>query len=143
MEICERDSRPQGVKQRRNYCEHCESYLTKSTFYRHRSKYHNTATGKWAKLCDITVSSSSTSSDEDSSCASHDEDSSSSHDVDEVTFDDNSVHASSSYMESEQYASDFCESSLPRLSESSPSDSGEFRAPIQSKYIMKYSVYLS
>ena len=140
MEICERDSRPRGVKRRRNYCEHCESYLTKSTFYRHRSKYYNTATGKWVKVCDITVSNSSTSSDEDSSCASRDEDSSSSCEVDEVTFDDNSVHACSSYMESERYGSDFRESSLPRLSQSSPSDSGEFTAPIQGKYIMKYSV---
>ena len=65
MEICERDSHPRGIKQRRNYCERCESYLTKSTFYCHRSKYYNTATGKWVKVCDITVSSSSTSSDED------------------------------------------------------------------------------
>ena len=51
--------------------------------------YYNTATGKWVKVFDITVSSSSTSSDEHSCCASRDEDISSSRDVDEVTFDDN------------------------------------------------------
>ena len=28
-----------GVKRRRIYCEHCENHLTKSTYYRHISKF--------------------------------------------------------------------------------------------------------
>ena len=124
MEVSESDSRPRGVKRRRHYCEHCEGYLSKSTYYRHRSKYYNIATGKWIKVSDITNPNSSSSAD--------DEDSSSSL---EVTFDDNLVYASS--MVSERYASDFARvSSLPH-SQSSPSSSAECRTlPIESKYII-------
>ena len=28
-----------GIKRRRLYCEHCESYLLKSAYYRHRMRY--------------------------------------------------------------------------------------------------------
>ena len=51
--------------------------------------------------------------------------------------EDSLVYASSSYIESELYANDVRAPSLPRLSRSSPSASGEGRTPIQGKYIMK------
>lgn len=38
-----------GVKRKRIYCEHCENHLTKSTYYRHKSKFFDVATKTWAK----------------------------------------------------------------------------------------------
>ena len=124
MEVSETASPPRGIK--RKYCDHCENYLSKSTYYRHRSKYYNIATGKWIKVSDTTNPSSSSSAS--------DEDSSTNRDEDEETFDDNLVYASSS----EQYASNFPRvPSLPS-SESSPSASAECRAlHVERKFIIK------
>ena len=51
-----------GIKRRRLYCEHCESYLSKSAYYRHRMRYFDTSHNQWVTSND-TVSRSSDSSD--------------------------------------------------------------------------------
>ena len=124
MEVSETVLPPRRIKRKRVYCDHCDNYLSKSTYYRHRSKYYNIATGKWIKVSDATNPSSSSSAS--------DEDNNTSRDEDEETFDDNL------FSSSEQYASNFPRvSSLPS-SESSPSASAECRAlPVEGKFIIK------
>ena len=51
-----------GIKRRRLYCEHCESYLSKSVYYHHRMRYFDTSHNQWVTSND-TVSRSSESSD--------------------------------------------------------------------------------
>ena len=33
------------------FCGHCESYLTKSTYYRHRSDYFDIVNQRWTRSC--------------------------------------------------------------------------------------------
>ena len=59
-----------GVKRRRSYCEHCETDVSKSTFYRHKSRFFDVSTGTWIKASEAHIdsySSSSSDSEEDRS----------------------------------------------------------------------------
>ena len=64
-----------GVKRRRIYCEHCENHLTKSTYYRHKSKFFDVATKTWAKdRIDEDNPIALTSSDSEENCSLINED---------------------------------------------------------------------
>ena len=43
------------------FCTHCEQYLAKSTFYRHRRKFYNPITKTWEKHKKTTVLAEKTS----------------------------------------------------------------------------------
>ena len=57
------DNLLRGVKRRRNYCEHCESHVSKSTFYRHKSQFYDVSTRTWIKASDAHVECCSSSLD--------------------------------------------------------------------------------
>lgn len=57
------DNLLRGVKRRRNYCKHCESHVSKSTFYRHKSQFYDVSTRTWIKAVDAHVECSSSSLD--------------------------------------------------------------------------------
>ena len=53
------------VKARRKLCPHCGEFVTKSTFYRHKSKFFNKHTKIWVSAgCPERCSSDSSGSDE-------------------------------------------------------------------------------
>lgn len=51
-------------RKRRVYCEHCEQYLSKSTYYRHKSKYYDPSNETWSKFANV--------GDIETSCSSED-----------------------------------------------------------------------
>jgi hypothetical protein len=55
-----------GKKRRRLFCEHCKSFLSKSTYYRHRANYFDRRTKVWVSEREV-VQLSSSRSDSDSS----------------------------------------------------------------------------
>ena len=44
-----RESVDEPLAKRRKYCNHCDTYLGKSAFYVHRSKYYDPVTDEWKK----------------------------------------------------------------------------------------------
>lgn len=50
MSKSNRESRPGKVTPRSTkFCPHCEQFLTKSTYYRHRTEFYNPITKTWDK----------------------------------------------------------------------------------------------
>ena len=52
---------PDGVKRQRKrlFCDHCDTFLPKSTYYRHKSAYFNIVTRKWTRVDSGTLTSAS------------------------------------------------------------------------------------
>jgi len=57
------DNPLRGVKRRRNYCEHCESHVSESTFYRHKSQFYDVSTRTWIKASEAHIECCSSSLD--------------------------------------------------------------------------------
>ena len=61
--------RAPAVKRRRIYCGHCEEYLAKSAFYRHKGKYFDADSKTWTTSpAAEDVHASSSDSSVDSQC---------------------------------------------------------------------------
>ena len=50
---CAYDLAVRKQRKRRLYCEHCEQYLSKSTYYRHKSKYYDPSNRTWSKCANV------------------------------------------------------------------------------------------
>lgn len=75
---------PRGkIKRKLLYCPHCAEIVTKSTYYRHKSKFYNKDSKTWMVVHDESVLLSSTNSSDSSEdysvhyideCVIHDDD---------------------------------------------------------------------
>ena len=64
-----------GEKRRKLLCGHCSNFLSKSTYYRHRTSYFNARTNVWMTESDAEVQSNSDSSNEEDNIDSTPDDS--------------------------------------------------------------------
>ena len=53
------------ARKRRKYCELCEKDLTKSTYYRHKSKFFDHFNGTWIKASELLVPDENSSTEEE------------------------------------------------------------------------------